>query len=94
MVDNPFGRILSYVLYIEPYELEHTDERTDSIRNIIYGVTLLPTQIFNGVLIKRRDGEYVEINHNNVRGVNDENLIFNLDDRITFRYRDTQYETI
>ena len=94
VMDDMFGRIPSYNVHIEPYELEHTDECTGSIRDIITGVVQLPTQIFNGVLIKRRDGEYTEINYDNVRGVNDRNLIFDINDRITLRYRDMQYETI
>ena len=96
MSNNPseYYGIYGYVVYIEPYELEHTDECTGSIRDMITGVVQLPTQIFNGVLLKRVDGEYVEINHNNVREVNDENLIFDINDRITLRYRDMQYETI
>lgn len=80
-------RIPSYNVHIEPYELEHTDERTGSIRDIITGVVQLPTQVFNGVLIKRRDGEYTEINYDNVDGVNQQGLIFDMNDSITFRYR-------
>lgn len=88
MGDNPFDRIPSYNVHIEPYELEHTMERTGSIRNIITGVVQLPTQVFNGVLIKRRgDGEYTEINHDNVDGINQMGLIFDMNDSITFRYK-------
>ena len=94
VMDDSIVRVPGYNVYIEPYELEHTDERTGSIRDMINGVVQLPTQIFNGVLIKRRDGEYTEINYDNVRWVNDRNLVFDLNDRITLRYRDMQYETI
>ena len=94
VMDDSIVRVPGYNVHIEPYELEHTDERTGSIRDMINGVVQLPTQIFNGVLIKRRDGEYTEINYDNVRWVNDRNLVFDLNDKITLRYRDMQYETI
>ena len=87
MDDNPFGRVPSYNVYIEPYEFHHTMEHSDSIRNIITGVSVLPTMIFNGVILTRRDGSHTEINYNNVRGVNDRNLIFDINDRITLRYK-------
>jgi hypothetical protein len=37
------GRIPSYNVYVESYELEHTMERTGSIRNIISGVVQVIT---------------------------------------------------
>jgi hypothetical protein len=87
VMEDPLSRIPNYDVHIEPYELEHTDERTGSIRDIINGVIQLPTFIFNGVLIKRGDGEYTEINHNNIDEMNNRNLIFDMNDRITFRYK-------
>jgi hypothetical protein len=86
-VMEDLGRIPSYNVYIEPYELEHTMECTGSIRNFISGVVQLPTHVLNGVLLKRVDGEYTEINYNNVDGVNQRGLIFDMNDSITFRYR-------
>jgi len=88
VLGDPYGRIPNYNIYIEPYELEHTQERTGSIRNIISGIVQLPTHIFNGILIKRRtDGSYVEINYGNVDELNQQGLIFDMNDSITFRYR-------
>ena len=87
MGTNLFGRIQSYVLYIEPNEPANTDECTHSLRDIIYGPIQLPTMVYNGVLLKRVDGEYVEINYNNVDEVNNGNLIFGINDRITLRYK-------
>ncbi len=86
-VMEDLGRIPSYNVYIEPYELEHTMECTGSIRNFISGVVQLPTHVLNGVLLKRVDGEYTEINYQNVDGVNSRGLIFDMNDSITFRYR-------
>lgn len=83
-----FGRIPCYSIFIEPYELEPTQERTASLRNIISGVVTVPTHIFNGILIKRRgDASYVEINYSNVDELNQQGLIFDMNDDITFRYR-------
>ena len=91
VLGDPYGRIPNYNVYIEPYELEHTMERTGSIRNIISGVVQLPTIIFNGVLIRRRgDASYVEINYHNVDELNRQGLIFDMNDDITFRYRVTE----
>jgi hypothetical protein len=83
-----YGRLPNYTLFIEPYELEHTQERTGSIRNIITGIVTVPTHIYNGVLIKRRgDGSHVEINYHNVGELNQRGLIFDMNDSVTFRYR-------
>jgi hypothetical protein len=81
------GRIPSYNVHIEPYEFQNTMEHTDSIRNIITGVSILPTRVFNGILLRRRDGSHTEINYQNVDGVNSGGLIFDMNDSITFRYR-------
>lgn len=87
VMTDPLSRVPSYNVYIEPYEFNVHMEHTDSIRNIIYGWSILPTMIFNGVILTRRDGSHTEINYNNVRGVNDRNLIFDINDRITLRYK-------
>jgi hypothetical protein len=87
IMEDPLSRIPSYNVYIEPYEFNVHMEHTDSICNIINGVTILPTMIFNGVLLKRRDGSYTEINHNNVDELNQQGLIFDMNDRITLRYK-------
>ena len=88
VLGDPYGRIPNYTILIEPYEFEHTQERTASLRNIISEVVTVPTHIFNGVLIRRRgDQSYVEINYDNVDELNRQGLIFDMNDDITFRYR-------
>jgi hypothetical protein len=86
VLDNPFGRVPSYYVYIEPYEFEQTQELTGSIRDIVTGLIQVPI-IFNSMVITRVDGSPTEINYNNIDGVNQRGLLFDINDRLTIRYR-------
>jgi hypothetical protein len=87
VMTDPLSRIPNYNVHIEPFDFVPSEERTGSIRDIIYGVVQLPTQIFLGAVLTRRDGSHTEINYHDVDELNSRNLIFDINDRITLVYR-------
>jgi hypothetical protein len=84
VIDNLFGRIPSYTFGIEPYNGESA-EIIGTIGDLINGRFGIPGRFTD--MIIQRDGNIVEVNHNNVDYVNQRGLIFDREDRVIIRYK-------
>jgi len=87
VMNNPFGRIPSRSIIIEPddYTISYTFDGTvgELFDRYPGGVTIRIVMI----LIQRGGSRAIEINHNNVNDINQRGLIFAPEDRVVVRYK-------
>lgn len=85
VMNDVFGRIPSYPCPFEPYD-NNTEDVYGTLGDVING-RLGIVGIFITLVILRRGSGNVEINYNNVDGVNQLGLIFAREDRVIVRYK-------
>jgi hypothetical protein len=85
VMNDVFGRVPSYPCPFEPYD-NNTEDVYGTVSDVING-RLGIVGIFTTLVIQRRGSGVVEINYNNVEGVNELGLIFAREDRVIVRYK-------